>query len=221
MPMKSAMTNAAVSEIMLLDDRHIKALDKAETWMFHLDFCPYLELKELFSGATPEARERFIYLFTIYYGLNTGGLTDEFKRTFFDLMFDGSVIKDGELDYSTLLTTLSAIKRKTGDCAMPFSFASKLVAMNCESCPIYDRHVLNFFGGKAPPTSINKEKRIEWFVGFLARVCASYKEWAKDERVRPILKRLKARDAGLEKCDDVRLLDFLVWKVGSQKFLAH
>jgi hypothetical protein len=38
---------------MNLQQEHIDALDKAETLMFHSDFCPYLELKEMFPDASP------------------------------------------------------------------------------------------------------------------------------------------------------------------------
>jgi len=35
---------------MNLEQRHVDALNEAETLVFHSDFCPYLELKELFPG---------------------------------------------------------------------------------------------------------------------------------------------------------------------------
>ena len=65
---------------MQLQQEHIDALNRAETLMFHSDFCPYLELKELLQEATPLARIRFRSLFTNYYGLNVGGLTETFKE---------------------------------------------------------------------------------------------------------------------------------------------
>jgi hypothetical protein len=58
-----------------------------------------------------------------------------------------------------------------------------------------------------------------WYVGFLKQVAANYAVWAQDMRVTPILNRLKARDQRLAQCDDIRLVDFLVWKVGNQKLL--
>jgi hypothetical protein len=72
---------------MELQQRHIDALNTAETMMFHCDFCPYLELKELFPNDGHQARRKFRALFTKYYGLNVGGLTDEFKERFFEILF--------------------------------------------------------------------------------------------------------------------------------------
>lgn len=204
---------------MQLTQRHIDALDKAETLMFHSDFCPYLELKTLFPDARLRARIRFRTLFTNYYGLNMGGLTDAFKDRFFAILFGRNVIVSGQPDFSTILNELSLIPRKKGDCAMPFSFVSKLVAIHRETSPIYDRYVLNFFTGKAPAAKIPKANRITWYVGFLKQVAADYSAWAQHARVATILNRLKQRDQGLTHCHEIRLLDFLVWKVGNQKLL--
>jgi len=91
---------------MNLEQRHIDALDEAETLMFHSDFCPYLELKELVSDPAPLARRRFRLLFTSYYGLNVGGLTDTFKDRFFEILFSGNVTVNGQPDFSTILNEL-------------------------------------------------------------------------------------------------------------------
>jgi hypothetical protein len=204
---------------MNLQQKHIDALDKAETLMFHSDFCPYLELKEMFPDASPLARHRFRILFTSYYGINAGGLTDVFKDRFFAILFDGNVIVNGQPDFPTILNELSLIPRKKGDYAMPYSFVSKLVGIHQESSPIYDKHVLAFFGKKAPAASVPKQNRIAWYVGFLSQVATDYATWAQDVRVIPNLHRLKLRDQRLAQCHAIRLLDFLIWKVGNQKLL--
>lgn len=205
---------------MQLEEKHINALNKAETLILPSDFRPYLELKALLPDPSPLARDHFRSLFTNYYGLNTGGLTDEFKNRFFEILFEGKMIVNGRPNFFPILTELSGIKRKKGDCAMPFSFVSKLVAMHLESSPIYDKHVLAFFMKKAPAAAVDKSKRIEWYVDFLNDVSRSYRAWANDSMVKPILERLKTRDGKLKNCHDVRLLDFLVWKVGSRKLLT-
>lgn len=205
---------------MRLESKHIEALNKAEKWMFHSDFCPYLELKALLPDSSSFARNRFCTLFTNYYALNTGGLTDEFKKRYFEILFEEKIVIYGKPVFCQILTELSKIKRKKGDYAIPFSFVSKLVAMHLESSPIYDKHVLAFFGEKALDSSNNIENRIGWFVDFLDRVHDSYEEWAKNEQIVLILNNLKARDEELKKCHPNRLMDFLVWKVGNRKLLT-
>jgi hypothetical protein len=168
--------------VMDLDQSHADALDEAERRLFHSDFCPYLDLKHLLGDASPSARARFRQLFIAFYGLNAGGLTDEFKDSFFEILFNSPIVAGGRPDFASILGPLSEIKRKKGYYALPFSFASKLVAARCESSPIYDRHVLAFFGELAPVTSAGNAKCVEWFVAFLDRVGKSYRAWADDQR---------------------------------------
>lgn len=211
--------NEAEMRSIQLESKHIAALDMAERIMFHSDFCPYLELKGLLPDPSPEARRRFRTLFTRFYGFNVAGLTEEFNDKFFEILHDGNVFLNEQPDFLGILNQLSGIKRKKGDYAMPFSFVSKLAAMHCESSPIYDRHVLTFFREKAPAASFEKAARIRWYLDFLEYVARNYETWANDSRVAEILDRLKCRDRGLVNCHVVRLMDLLVWKVGSQRLL--
>ena len=204
---------------MKLDVRQITALQDAESLMFHSDFCPYLELKKLLSEKSASAHGRFRTLFTTFYGLNVGGLTEEFKDRYFEILFAGDFLRNGQPDFASILNELSDIPRRTGDRAMPFSFVSKLVAIHHEESPIYDRHVLAFFKSKAPAASEKKADRIQWFVQFLKQVRTDYGAWARDARISPVLETLKARDPLLAACHNVRLVDFLVWKAGNQKLL--
>jgi hypothetical protein len=203
-----------------LQPKHLEAFDRAERLLFHFDFCPYFELKKLLADSSEMGRKRFKALFCRYYTLNTGGLTDAFRDRYFAILFDGGVFADGRPDYATILHELSAIKRRKGDLAMPFSFVSKLVAMLDDRQPIYDRHVCSFFGVKAPPTSMDKVKRIEWFVAFLNGVRESYQTWGVDSRMADVLSRLRNRDQQLRECSIVRQIDFLVWKAGNERLLT-
>jgi len=205
---------------MQLQQKHIDAFDQAETLVFHSNFCPYLELKGMLLDQSPLARKRFRSLFSEFYGMNVAGLTDAFKDRFFEILFDGSAIVDGKPDFFTVLNELCSIRRKKGDYALPLSFVSKLVAMHLEASPIYDRHVLAFFGKATPLPTKPKQERIAWFIDFLEQVAGDYVSWGRDQRVATIVERLKSRDKRLADCDIVRLMDFLVWKVGNQKLLT-
>lgn len=204
---------------MHLEQKHVEALDQAEASMFHWDFCPYLELKELLTISTTEAQRRFRILFSDYYGLDLAGLSDSFKEEYFKILFAGHVLVPGESDFATILKKLYWILRKQGDHALQLSFVSKLVAIHCEASPIYDSRVQKFFGEYDPGTSIDQDERIRWYIDFLQRVSGTYTAWAHDTRVIPIMDRLKKRDARLAECHPVRLMDFLVWKVGSLQLL--
>jgi len=206
---------------MQLTKKLITAFVNAESQILKKDFVPYLELKSLFQNQTPQSRDQFREIFIKYYGLNVGGLTDTFKDEFFKILFGGNVIIKGLPDFNTILNRLFVIPRKQGDYAMPFSFVSKLVAMHSEKSPIYDRHVLAFFGEKAPDSNISIQNRINWFENFLNQTATDYETWAQDKQIIPILNKLKKRDSRLSQCDDLRLIDFLVWKIGNKKLLNN
>lgn len=199
---------------------HLAAFDEAETLMFHSDFCPYFELKEMLSSGTPLARRRFEILFTSYYRLNVGGLTDDFKRQYFRLLFEAAK-QATRPDFSSIVLELAAFPNRKGHRSLQFSFVSKLVAMHDELSPIYDRHVRAFFAPAFPSNTDHDFARTEIMRQFLAHVERQYCMWATDARVTIILDRLKERDARLRDCHPVRLLDFLVWKVGNQKLLPE
>lgn len=48
----------------------------------------------------------------------------------------------------------------------------------------------------------------------------SYTAWNNDQRVVTILERFKRRDKKLHNVHPVRLMDFLVWKVGRERLLS-
>lgn len=205
---------------MPLESKHIDAFERAERLLFHFDFCPYFELRKLFPDATDEGRARFRALFRRYYTMNTGGLTDEFIDRYFAIMFNGTIFVDGRPEYESILNDLSAIRRRKGDFAMPFSFVSKLIAMHDDRQPIYDRHVRSFFGVQLPAASMERKTRVEWFVKLLSDVRRSYENWSIDPRMARVLDRLRKRDPQLAACSVVRQLDFLVWKIGNEKLLG-
>lgn len=199
---------------MRLETRHIRALERAEPLMVHRNFRGYLELRDLLKSSAAADREKFRRLFTSYYGLHLGGLTEPFLDRFFEILFTTSDPKLGPI-----LKEMSGFRRKKGDHAVPFSFVSKLVAMRIESSPIFDRHVAHFFGVKVPPSSVERAERIGWFVSFIADVKQSYEAWVQDGRVHRVLNRFAALDPRLKASHTNRLLDFLVWKVGNQGLL--
>jgi hypothetical protein len=206
---------------MDLTPDHIEALRRAAGLLLKSEFQPYLELKARLPDARLNAalRPEFRKNFCKYYGLNTAGLTDDFKDRYFEILFREDVVPDGLPGYGRLLDILSEIPRKKGDFALPFSFVSKLVAMQNENWPIYDRHVLNFFGTSAPNSRTPKVQRIAWFVGLMHQIATDYGAWCGNDEVQAVLNQLRQRDASLAHCAPIRLIDFLVWKVGNRKIL--
>lgn len=204
---------------MKLTDRTIAAFERAESLIEPKNFSPYLDMKDLLNERGLVARRQFRETFTKYYGLNVGGLTDEFKERYFAILFSQSVMLDGEPDFEGILTELSSFERRSGSKGMPFSFVSKLVNMHDESSAIYDRHVANLFSLRPPAAKVAGKVRIQEFIAILDEIERSYITWSRNKRVAEVLTRFRRRDPRLKKCHVVRRLDFLVWKIGSEELL--
>ena len=161
-------------------------LSKAADAIRPADFAEYFELRRLLGSRRPADHREFQVRFARYYRLNNGGLTEAFKRRYFQLLFTSRPC--GEEDpYTPLLLTLYRFPRRKGDHSLQASFVSKLVAIHDESRPLYDVHVRNFFG-MAPPAVGSIEFRIAGFVENLRRIQEEYESWTVDPHLRACLK---------------------------------
>jgi hypothetical protein len=90
-----------------------RLLTKAAAKVQKGDFAKYFEIKRLLSSNRDCARQKLRRVFTSFYQLNVGGLTEAFKDRYFQLLFDCRPI--GERDpYTPLLLELYQIRRRKG-----------------------------------------------------------------------------------------------------------
>lgn len=197
---------------MTTDKTHWDLLGKAAEQIKPTDFADYFELKRL--SQQPSKRHEFQTRFANYYRLHIGGLTDDFKRRYLELLVTWTPPDDERDPYSPLLLELYRFPRRKGDHTLQVSFVSKLVAFHDESRPIYDRHVSSFFGVSVPSVG-SVEFRIAGFVANLQRIRDQYNAWADDPRFEQIVLPLFQKNHELRTCHPVRLCDFLVWTVGA------
>lgn len=187
-------------------------LQKAATRLDPKSVQTVLQLRALLHSTETSAHPTFRELFTRFYGLNAGGLTEAFKQRYFELLFAFSPAQ-GDV-YTPLLRELYDYPRRQGDHALHGSFVSKLVATHDESRPIYDRQVARFFGLSAP-SSGSIEFRIAGFVTNLDLLRRTYLAWVDDSRLRAVLDLATEHNARLRDLHPVRLCDFLVWSAGT------
>lgn len=193
----------------------LRLLSEALICIRYADYAPYLTLKRLFLERQDRHPAQFCREFTLFYGLNTGGVTEAFKKRYFELLFDLK-IEEGVDPYTPVLTELYEIPRRQGDKALQCSFVSKLVAMHDETRPLYDRHVSDFFGITVPPNT-NVQFRIANFVADIERLRQTYACWSQDEQFLIILQKLIKQHPTLKDCASPRLTDLLIWTVGRNK----
>ncbi len=161
-----------------------------------------------------KARAEFCKVFADFYGLNAAGLGPVWKAHYFKLLF--ALQKGAQDPYTPLLLDLHEIKLLNGHQALEFSFVSKLVTTHDESQPIYDKHVLAFFGVKAPGPG-SQQERIAEFRHILATVRGHYASWVVDPRFAPLRKTLVDTEPELANSHPHRLCDMLVWTVGGKR----
>jgi hypothetical protein len=193
-------------------------LRKAVSYLELKDISPYLTLRELLNEKRAGFEEEFTPKFEKYYGLRgRAGLTDDFKKRYFEILFSLKV-KDHNDPHTPILKELYEFRRLQGDKALQCSFVSKLVAIHDESYPIFDKHVEAFFGISAPDRdSENVDFRIAGFVANLMYLRYIYRCWAGDNEFQTIVQAAKQRFPILKPCTVPRIADFLVWAVGHYK----
>jgi hypothetical protein len=190
-------------------------LSQAITYLNESDYSPYLKLKRLLVDQPVGFRVEFRQTFERYYGLNTGGVSDAFKRRYFELLFELELPESCD-PYTPILKELYSIPRRLEDNALQCSFVSKLVAIHDETRPIFDRHVSDFFGITVP-SSVWVDFRIAGFVTNLTRLRETYQHWSGDKQFMEILSAVKQKHPSLKNCTSTRVADFLVWTVGRKK----
>lgn len=176
------------------------------------DVAAYQDLKRLFAEKDDAGRGEFRRAFERYYGLYAGGVTQAWRDRYFELLF-GLTLTEGADPYTPLLWSLYAIPRHKGDCALQFSFVSKLVAMHDERYPLYDRYVSGFFG-IAPPAIGGLSFRIAGFVAHMQWLRQTYAAWAQDAAFQQVIASLRDRYPCLQSVAVPRLADMLVWAAG-------
>jgi hypothetical protein len=190
-------------------------LGEATMHMEETNVSPYLMLKHLLTKKPAGFQADFRRIFESYYGLNAGGVTDAFKDRYFGLLF-GLEIQGHDDPYTPILMELYAIPRRKGDKALQCSFVSKLVAIHDESCPIFDRHVSDFFGITVPSNG-SVDFRVAGFLANLKYLRQTYESWSEDSEFQKILLAVNQKHPYLKGCTTPRIADFLVWTVGRNK----
>lgn len=173
----------------------------------------YLKLRGLLADTSPDGERSFSELFSKYYGLNSAGLTSEWKEKYFSLLFAFRE-KVPDEPHRFALRELFRLPRRKGDNALQFSFVSKLVAIHDERQPLYDVFLQSYFGLGPPANGLPLEFRISGFLQNLNEIGRRYQAWAEYESFAAILRDLRRTFPGIANCHSVRICDFLVWSVG-------
>jgi hypothetical protein len=174
----------------------------------------YVWLRSFIRHGIAGDRAEFERRFRRYYGLNSAGLTPQFKETYFKLLFNHKPARSDD-PHTPILLRLYEIPRWQKDQVVAASFVSKLVAIHDESQPLYDRHVRAFFGVGVP--SVGPVKfQIAGFLQNLMQIRRTYEVWNQTPEIGEIIAAVQSRYPGLSDAHPNRICDFLVWATGAR-----
>lgn len=129
----------------------------------------YHKLKEVHA----DQHSIYRFIFRSYYGMDTIGLTEEFKIAYFKLQ---EKLKAGHsFDLAEINEQLSAYRNHKNQPVLPFSLITKMVNMISADYPVYDLHVIKLFGYKQPSDK-DTEKRMTKYLKQYEYIRQCYQE---------------------------------------------
>ena len=172
----------------------------------------YEFLKTEFSKGDILENHIFQFCFRSFYGLDSAGLTEDFKNHYFKLLVNitpNDTILD---DLKKIVNELYEIKNLKGSSSLQISFATKLLHTVDNSFPIYDSKVVALMGFKNPPHYLTKDVRLEKFVAQIEELRAFYNILSNQENV---IKKFDERFKTV--ISKEKKLDFILWSAGKLK----
>ena len=117
----------------------------------------YCFIHEQWNSSSAVENKLFQFVFRSFYRLDNAGLTDEFKKKYFELLENS---RGNEPNITTICEELYCIKNRKGLNSLQFSFATKLANTVNPKLPIYDSEVAKMYGFKPPLSNKPLDKRI-------------------------------------------------------------
>lgn len=156
----------------------------------------------------------FQYLFASYYGLNNAGLTEAFRKLFFEVMDANS--KEEVIDLNNVITRLREEKNIKGQKSVQFSFSTKMLHTINNKYPIYDNEIVCLFNLKQPYHIKNVAKKMSVYSEQYGEIRYSYERILKEDMLQVIISDFRERYYKYQ-ISDLKILDFIFWQAGKFK----
>lgn len=172
----------------------------------------YCFLHEQWKSKSAVENKLFQFVFRSYYRLDNAGLTDDFKKKYFELL---EASRYRQPNIKDLCKELYEIKNRKGLMSLQFSFVTKLANTVNASLPIYDSEVTKMYGYRAPLPSMPVDERIDHLMRFYAELSADYTKIISEGL---LCETLQLFDKKFSKYSSMvsqsKKLDFIVWSAG-------
>jgi hypothetical protein len=172
----------------------------------------YCFLLEQWNEHSVIENKLFQFVFRSFYRLDNAGLTDEFKKKYFELL---EAARSYEPSVKDICETLFDIKNRKGSKSLQFSFATKLANTVNPILPIYDSEVAKMYGYKSPLPYKSLDQRIENLMKFYEHLASDYSKILENGSLETTLIAFDQRFPSYRnKLVKNKKLDFVVWSAG-------
>lgn len=186
----------------------------------HESICVYCFIKDNIFSTDVTNNYILQFVYRSFYGLDTAGLTPDFKKRYFELMQE---YKTKSIDIKDILLNLYRIKNYKKQNTLQFSFVSKLANTIDHNLPIYDSEVAKYF--KYSPASYlhSIENRIESYMTFYNILKIKYKTIIDENKLQIIRSNFKSKylSSTSTAISESRILDFIFWSAGKLKLKVN
>ena len=167
----------------------------------------YLFIKEKFDKG--ELDDEFKETYLTFYRLNGAGLSEEFKKRYFEILSE----KATNLKY-VLLELYNAVSNERTPHKVHLSFASKLLHTVDNNNPIFDTNVCNVLGMKMKQIK-DPDEKIEDRIRMHKELQKIYSETLFDSMVKKTISEFRSKfNLEESRISDVKILDFFLWILG-------
>ena len=157
----------------------------------------------------------FQFVFRSFFRMDNAGLTDDFKKRFFELMEECR--GQAGADYKSVSLELYKYPNRKGQQSLQFSFVSKLFSIIDCSRPVYDSEVARLFEFKVPSRKLPVEERICAFEKQLESIRQTYAGIIASGEMRHLIEICREHVFKGVELTDVKALDFIFWSGGKLK----
>lgn len=155
------------------------------------------------SGTADYQRE-----YKSFWEMNQARLGEEFYRVYFELL---GTADPERINLGNVCRAVSnAAVRRNGAGTLQFSFATKLQHMLNPRLPIYDSRVARFFWFQEPSTDMDRDVRVERYLGFHTFLVQEYARVIAGELLIKSIAEFRKRFA-TQRHTDEKIIDWLLW----------
>ena len=171
----------------------------------------YCFIKNQFNEGNVTENKLLQFVFRSFYRIDNAGLTDDFKKRYFEILQSSKV---NNPNIRVICNDLCEIKNHRGFKSLQFSFVTKLANTVNSKFPIYDSEVAKMYSYRPLSSAKPLEDRLDSLQSFYDFLEFDYSTILKDDSLSIALSEFDKKFEKYKHIDKEKKLDFIVWSAG-------